>query len=141
MREKSLPFFLTVPWLQSILFLQLHDIHDKETLDALVDGSSVRYYELMKTIKDAEKKMVQNKVLKTHIINYAKTRDTYIAYRKFGYSKKFYEAHRDEIILHKVAKEAFSKLPDGKISKVKDLNEEFARLLSEKKAVYSEYKK
>ena len=121
--------------------MQLHDIHDKETLDALVDGSSVRYYELMKTIKDAEKKMVQNKVLKTHIINYAKTRDTYIAYRKFGYSKKFYEAHRDEIILHKVAKEAFSKLPDGKISKVKDLNEEFARLLFEKKAVYSEYKK
>lgn len=38
-------------------------------------------------------------------------------------------------------KEAFSKLPDGKIPKVKDLNEEFARLLSEKKAAYSEYKK
>ena len=85
--------------------------------------------------------MVQNKVLKTHIINYAKTRDTYIAYRKSGYSKKFYEAHRDEIILHKAAKEVFSKLPDGKIPKVKNLNEEFARLLSEKKAAYSEYKK
>ena len=89
----------------------------------------------------AEEKMAQNKVLKTHIINYAKTRDTYIVYRKSGYSKKFYEAHRDEIILHKAAKEAFSKLPDGKIPKVKDLNEEFARLLSEKKAAYSEYKK
>ena len=118
---------------ESILFLQQHDIHDKETLDALVDGSSARYNELMKIIKDAEEKMAQNKVLKTHIINYAKTRDTYIAYRKSGYSKKFYEAHRDEIILHKAAKEAFSKLPDGKIPKVKDLNEEFARLLSEKK--------
>lgn len=70
-----------------------------------------------------------------------KTRDTYIAYRKSGYSKKFYEAHRDEIILHKAAKEAFSKIPDGKIPKVKDLNEEFARLLSEKKAAYNEYKK
>ena len=126
---------------ESILFLQQHDIHDKETLDALVDGSSTRYHELMKIIKDAEEKMAQNKVLKTHIINYAKTRDTYIAYRKSGYSKKFYEAHRDEIILHKAAKEAFSKLPDGKIPKVKDLNEEFARLLSEKKAAYSEYKK
>lgn len=63
------------------------------------------------------------------------------AYRKSGYSKKFYEAHRDEIVLHKAAKEAFSKLPDGKTPKVKDLNEEFARLLSEKKAAYSEYKK
>ncbi len=109
--------------------------------DTLVNGSSARYHELMKIIKDAEEKMAQNKVLKTHIINYAKTRDTYIAYRKSGYSKKFYEAHRDEIILHKAAKEVFSKLPDGKIPKVKDLNEEFARLLSEKKAAYSEYKK
>ena len=126
---------------KSILFLQQHDIHDKEMLDALVDGSSVKYHELMKTIKDAEEKMAANKVIKTHIINYAKTRETYIAYRKSGYSKKFYEAHRDEITLHKAAKEAFSKLPDGKIPKVKDLNEEFARMLSEKKAAYSEYKK
>ena len=126
---------------ESILFLQQHDIHDKETLDALVDGSSAKYHELMKTIKDAEEKMAANKVIKTHIINYAKTRETYIAYRKSGYSKKFFEAHRDEITLHKAAKEAFSKLPDGKIPKVKELNEEFARLLLEKKAAYSEYKK
>ena len=126
---------------ESILFLQQRDIHDKETLDTLVDGSSAKYHELMKSIKDAEEKMAANKVIKTHIINYAKTRETYIAYRKSGYSKKFYEAHRDEITLHKAAKEAFSKLPDGKIPKVKDLNEEFARLLSEKKAAYSEYKK
>ena len=126
---------------ESILFLQQHDIHDKKTLDALVDGSTDRYHELMKIIKDAEEKMAANKVIKTHIINYSKTRDTYIAYRKSGYSKKFYEAHRDEIALHKAAKEAFSKLSDGKIPKVKDLNEEFARLLSEKKNAYSEYKK
>ena len=118
---------------ESILFLQQHAIHDKKTLDALVDGSSAKYHELMKTIKDAEEKMATNKVIKTHIINYAKTRETYITYRKSGYSKKFFEAHRDEITLHKAAKEAFPKLPDGKIPKVKDLNEEFVRLLSEKK--------
>ena len=122
---------------ESILFLQQHAIHDKKTLDALVDGSSAKYHELTKTIKDAEEKMAANKVIKTHIINYAKTRETYITYRKSGYSKKFFEAHRDEITLHKAAKEAFSKLPDGKIPKVKDLNEEFVRLLSEKKAAYT----
>ena len=109
--------------------------------DALVEGSAARYHELMKIIKVAEAKMAENKVLKTHIINHSKTRDIYIAYRKSGYSKKFFEAHREEITLHKAAKEAFSNLPGGKIPKVKDLNEEFARLLSEKKAAYSEYKK
>ena len=32
-------------------------------------------------------------------------------------------------------------MPDGKISKIKDLNGKFARLLFEKKVAYSEYKK
>ncbi len=126
---------------ESILFLQQHDIHDKQTLDTLVAESSARYHDLMKKIKDAEEKMETNKATKTHIINYSKTRETYIAYRKSGYSKKFLEEHRDEITLHRAAKEAFSKLSEGKIPKVKDLNDEFARLLSEKKAAYNEYKK
>ena len=75
---------------ESILFLQQHDIHDKQTLDALVAESSAQYHALMKTIKDAEEKMETNKAIKTHIINYSKTRETYIAYRKSGidFSKK-----------------------------------------------------
>ena len=126
---------------KTILFLQQHDIHDKETLERLADKSTNRYRDLMKIIKDAEAKMEQNKIIKTHIINYVKTRDTYTAYRKSGYSKDFLEEHRGEIVLHKAAKDAFSKLPDGKIPKVKDLNEEFSRLLSQKRDAYSEYKK
>ena len=125
---------------ESILFLQQHAIHDKKTLDALVDGSSAKYHELMKTIKDAEEKMAANKVIKTHIINYAKTRETYITYRKSGYSKKFFEAHRDEITLHKAAKEAFDQLGGKKIPSRKSLDEEFHQLLTEKKQAYAEYR-
>jgi len=126
---------------ESILFLQQHNIRDLETLNRMVDESSAKYNELLKTIKNAEEKMAENKIIKTSIINYSNTRDTYIAYRKSGYSKKFYEAHRDEITLHKAAKETFSKFPKRKIPKVKDLNEEFNRLLLEKKEAYSKYKK
>lgn len=126
---------------ETILFLQQHDIHDKETLDRLADESMNRYRDLMKIIKDAECKMEQNKIIKTHIINYIKTRDTYMTYRKSGYSKDFLEEHRGEIVLHKSAKDAFSKLPEGKIPKVKDLNKEFSKLLSKKRDAYSEYKK
>ena len=126
---------------ESILFLQQHNIRDLETLNRLVDESSAKYNKLLNTIKNAEEKMAENKIIKTSIINYSKTRDTYIAYRKSGYSKKFYEAHRDEITLHKAAKETFSKFSKGKIPKVKDLNEEFNRMLLEKKEAYSEYKK
>ena len=37
--------------------------------------------------------MAEIAVLKTHIINYAKTRDVYAGYRKAGYSKKFLAEH------------------------------------------------
>ena len=44
--------------------------------------------ELSAQIKAAEKRMAEIAVLRTHIVNYAKTRETYVAYRKAGYSKK-----------------------------------------------------
>ena len=58
-----------------------------------------------------------------------------------AYSKKFFEAHREEITLHKAAKQAFDELGVKKIPKVKDLNEEYAELLSGKKTAYAEYRK
>ena len=80
-------------------------------------------------------------MLKTHIINYAKTREVYAAYRKAGYSKAFLEAHREEITLHKAARAAFDEAGLQKLPKVKDLNEEYTRLLDEKKTAYPDYRK
>ena len=125
---------------QTLLFLQEKDIRSYEKLEEMANGSSARFTELSQTIKDAEKRLGEIAVLRTHIINYAKTRDVYVAYRKAGYSKKFFEAHREEITLHKAAKEAFSNLPDKKIPKVKELNAEYAEVLAKKKAAYAEYR-
>ena len=44
--------------------------------------------------------MAEIAVTRTRIINYAKTRDTYVAYRKAGYSKKFLSEHESDITLH-----------------------------------------
>ena len=62
-------------------------------------------------------------------------------YRKSGYSKKFLEAHREEITLHKAAKAAFDEAGLQKLPKVKELDEEFAELLTKKKAAYPDYRK
>lgn len=62
-----------------------------------------------------------------------------MAYRKAGYSKKFFEAHREELTLHKAAKEAFKKI-EGKLPTIKELNAEYAKAYAEKKKAYSEYK-
>lgn len=71
--------------------------------------ASARFHALSAQIKEAEKRMVEIAVLRTHIINYSKTRDVYMAYRKAGYSKKFYEEHTADLLLHKAAKQAFDK--------------------------------
>ena len=57
---------------------------------------------------------------------------TCVCYRK-AYSKKFFEAHREEITLHKAAKLSFDELGVKTLPKVKDLNAEYAELLAAKK--------
>ncbi|MEF9984494.1 MAG: relaxase, partial [Oscillospiraceae bacterium] len=95
--------------------------------------------ELNTQIKTDEKRMAEIQVLKTHIINYAKTRDIYAEYRKAGYSKKFYEEHRAELTLHKAAKVAFDEIALKKLPSIKTLQAEYADLLSEKKKAYVQY--
>ena len=85
--------------------------------------------------------MAEIAALKKNIINYSKTRAAYEAYRKAGYSKKFFEAHREEITVHKAAKKAFDELGVKKIPKVKELNEEYAELLAKKKQAFADYRK
>ena len=93
-----------------LLFLQEHDIRDIDTLRQKADEATDRFNELSDRIKSADKRMDKIKDLKMHILNYGRTKDVYTAYRKSGYSKKFFEEHRAEIITHKEAKEAFSAL-------------------------------
>ena len=106
----------------------------------LTEKLSARFGELSASIKAAEKRMVEIGALQTHINNYAKTRVVYEAYRKAGYSKKFFEEHRDEIQLHKAAKQAFDQLLGKKIPSRKSLHEGFHQLLTEKKKAYAEYR-
>lgn len=85
------------------------------------------FNELSAKIKTAEKRMDEISVLKTHIINYAKTRDVYTSYRKAGYSKRFYEEHTSDLLLHKAAKAAFDELQMKKLPTVKTLQAELRR--------------
>lgn len=125
---------------KTVCLLKEKGIGDYGELKALTERLSSRFSELSDSIKASEKRMAEIQVLRTHIINYSKTRNVYIEYRKAGYSKKFFEEHREEIQLHKAAKEAFNQLGVTKVLKVKDLNEEFHQLLTEKKKHYAEYR-
>ena len=124
---------------QSVLYVQQHDFGNFDELAARSAAATARVNELSDTMRSAEKRMAEIAVLKTHIINYSKTRDVYVGYRKAGYSKKYLAEHEDDIIIHKAAKKAFDELGLKKLPTVKSLNAEYAGLLAQKKAAYAEY--
>ena len=126
---------------KTLLFLQEQKIGSAEELRERAAAATERYHAMGDSIKAAETRLAEIAVLKTHIINYAKTRPVYDAYRKVGYSKAFLEAHREEITLHKAAKAAFDEAGLQKLPKVKELDAEFSELLTKKKAAYPDYRK
>lgn len=121
---------------KTLIFLQEQKIGSADDLKERADAALSRYHKLGDSIKAAEKRMAEIAVLRAHIVNYAKTRPVYDAYRKSGYSSKFLEAHREEVTLHKTAKAAFNESGLKKLPKVKDLNAEYSALLTKKKALY-----
>ena len=126
---------------KTLLFLRDHNIDSVEQLQELAAQRTEKRDALLSSIQISEKRLAEIAALKKHIINYSKTRSTYEAYRKAGYSKKFFEAHREELTLHKAAKQAFDELGVKKLPKVKELNAEYAELFAGKKAAYAEYRK
>ena len=124
---------------QTLLFLEEHDLRDYDDLAQKAKTASDRFGEITEKQKLLEARLVEIAALKKHIINYSKTKDVYADYRKNGYSKKFFEEHREAITLCKAAKDAFSQI-EGKIPKIKDLNQEYNQVLQEKKKTYAEYR-
>ncbi|MDD3228329.1 MAG: relaxase/mobilization nuclease domain-containing protein [Oscillospiraceae bacterium] len=125
---------------KTVNYLREHKLLYIDELTARTADATARFNTLSAQIKTAETRMAEIAVLKTHIINYSKTRDIYTAYRKAGYSKKYLAEHEGDIILHKAAKKAFDELGMKKLPTVKSLQEEYTHLISEKKAAYADYR-
>lgn len=126
---------------QTVLYLEEHKLLDYDELTQLAFSASARFSELSDRIKSAEKRMAEIAVMQKQIINYAKTRDAYVAYRKAGYSKKFFVQHESEITLHKAAKKYFDAQGIAKLPTIKSLQAEYATLIAEKKTLHPEYRK
>ena len=126
---------------QTLIYLEENNLLDRIVLEERTTAVTAQYHTLSAKMKSAEQRMAEIKVLQQHIINYAKTRNTYVAYRKAGYSKRFLLEHESEIILHKAAKQFFDEQGLKKLPTVKSLQAEYAQLLSEKKAMYADYQK
>ena len=125
---------------QTINYLSENGLLEYTQLEEKSKNIKENYNVLSQKIKDIEKRMSEIKILKTNIINYSKTRNVYITYRKSGYSKKFLAENESDILLHKAAKKTFDEIGLKKLPTIKNLQSEYSALIDEKKKLYSEYR-
>ena len=125
---------------KTVLFLQENKIESYQSLCEITDQAKEKYNALRTEIKRREESLDTISALRNQIITYVKTKDVYAEYRKHGYSKSYLENHRSEIELHKAAKRYFDEMGLEKLPRVKTLNEDFQKILEEKRALYREYK-
>lgn len=131
---------------QTVAYLQDHDLMDYETLVDKATSAAERYRKISEEIKSAEQRMAEIAAMEKQIINYARTREVYLAYRNAGYSKKFLAEHESEIAIHNAAKQFFDEQNVGKIIReklpsIKSLKAEYAQIMAQKKTAYPEYRK
>ena len=122
-------------------FLTEHGISDYNELVTRPDEAGEKFDAASARIKQVESWLAELSELRSHIINYSKTCNIYIAYRNEKDKKAYFAAHRDEIVLHESAKQAFDKLGGKKVPKVAEIQAEFSLLLAEKKELYQKYRK
>ena len=125
---------------KTLNFLVENGLTDYDELVARAEQAGDRFDDVSRRIKQLEARMAEVAQLKTHIINYSKTREVYAAYKKSRHKKEFLAEHGDEIAQHEAAKRAFDALGGKPIPKVAQLSQEYAALLAEKQEQYAEYK-
>ena len=124
---------------KTLNFLIENGLTDYDELAARAEQAGTRFDETSHRIKQLEARMAEVAQLKTHIINYSKTREVYAAYKKSRHKKEFLMEHGDEIAKHEAAKRAFDGLGGQSIPKVAQLSQQYAELLSEKQLEYEKY--
>lgn len=124
---------------QTLIMLQENNITQYGQLAEKAERAAARFNELGGRIRELDARLGEITDLQKHIGNYGKTRDVFAAYKKSRYSRKFFTEHEQEIQLHKEAKKAFDALGLQKLPSIKNLRQEYATLLAEKKKLYSGY--
>ena len=130
---------------KALLYLQESGIDSWEKLYKKETEANDRFYELQEEIRIREARLKELGSLKKSIVEYSKTRTVYEAYRKAGYSEKFFETHRAEITIHRAAKKNFDNYKKThpeirKLPTVKEITAEYGTVLEEKKELYQQYK-
>lgn len=125
---------------KTLNFLIENGLTDYDELTARAAQMEAQFQAASGAVKRLEGRMAQVAQLKTHIIQYSKTREVYAAYKKAKNKQAFRAEHAGEIAKHEAAKRAFDALGGKPIPKVAQLTAEYGALLAEKQEQYEVYK-
>ena len=125
---------------KTLLYLQEHGIKSREELSACADAASEKLSAAKERIAALDARIAEVNALRGQIIAYVKTREVFAEYKASRYSRKFYDAHADEIEQHREAKRCFNERNLTRLPKVKNLNAEFDKLVAEKRTAYADYR-
>lgn len=125
---------------QTLNYLTENNCQDYAVLSKRAVEARDAYHALSEQLRTTEQRLNELSALRTHLFNYLKTRDIYVAYRKAGYSKRFFAENESAIILHKAAKKHFDSIGVKKLPALKEIQAEFANLRQKKSALYPQYK-
>lgn len=110
-------------------------------IKAKYDEINPRFESVDNKIKSIDEKMKTISKMQKVIIDYSKTKETYTKYKMSGYSKKFKQENLKELTIFENAKKEFKELGKGnKFPTMQELKQEYAKLKSEKKRAYDDYK-
>lgn len=115
-------------------FIETHNIRSYEQLAELTANTVTTNDGMLASIKADEARLAEIKVMIAHLQNYNKAKNVFAEYRASGYSRKYYEAHRDVLALRQAAKQAFDEYvkengKDTRLPRLKDLHTEYSMVL------------
>jgi hypothetical protein len=132
---------------KTLIFLQEKGVETYEDLVSKSSEMSAKVNELNKTIHGIDSRLKEITELQKQIGTYGKTKEKFKAWRNIKNKKKaedFYEIpeNRADIVLHQAAKKFFNEHKnlrvDGKIPSIKSLEQEWAKLKSQKSLLYKD---
>lgn len=135
---------------EAMFFAEAHGIGNLQELATATAERIEKCDRMLASIKEDEERLQEIYVMKKHLVNYARAKDTFAQYKASGYNRKFFEEHREVLTLHRAAKTAFDDYKkahppvEGEkfvLPTSKELSAEYADVLFRKKKTYSEYRK
>ena len=127
----------------TVAYLQEHNLQNYDSLVEKIDAVDTQLSELQSQISKCDKRLKELSELRQHFLNYAKNSKVFSEYKNRRYDKRYFEEHEEEISKFKEAKKFFDtqNFENHKLPTVKQIEEEFNSVLSEKRKISEELKK